>query len=116
MALTITSTKRNNVSGTKVTAYVTAVFDDSYPAGGEVFDATTYIKNIDEVRITNIDELGYVVRYDATNKKLKVFASDIADDQTSVVPPGETAPFPEAKATTDLATLTVDLIIIGSRA
>ena len=38
MALTITKTKRNSVSGSKITAYMSVTFDVSYPAGGEAFD------------------------------------------------------------------------------
>ena len=118
MALTITQTKRNNVTGTKVTAYVTAAFDNSYAAGGEAFDATTYVGNPDEVRVTNDSMLGYVVRYDATNKKLKAFQSGhTADDLSNPIVLDELAsPLAEVAATTNLELLTVDLIISGGRA
>ena len=118
MALTVTQTKRNNVTGTKVTAYVTVAFDNSYPTGGEEFDATAYVKTPDEVRVTNDSALGYIVRYDATNKKLKVFAQATTDDQSSVVAAGVTAALVEAKNATDLTSpqLTVDLVISGGRA
>ena len=116
MALTLSQTKRNNVTGTKVTAYVTVAFDNNYPAGGEVFDATTYVGNPDEVRVTSDSTLGWIVRYDATNKKLKVFGDSTVDDQSTVVAAGNADMLPEAKATTNLELLHVDLIISGGRA
>ena len=58
MALTITKTKRNSVSGSKITAYMSVTFDVSYPAGGEAFDANAEsgLGNIDEVRITTAQQ------------------------------------------------------------
>ena len=114
MGLTLSQTKRNNVSGTKVTSYVTVGFDNEYPSGGEPFDATTYVGNPDEVRVTNDSVMGYVVRYDATNKKLKVFEVG-ASDQTPTADIAATA-LTECAAATNLELITVDLVIMGSRA
>ena len=118
--MTVTNTKRNSVSGSKITAYVSVVFDASYPTGGEAFDATTYIANPDSILVSGMDSAGHIVRYDATNKLLKVYQSghgflegtptqDIAANAAA-------APLVEVANATDLALLMVDLIITGSRA
>ena len=80
MALTITQTKRNNVIGTKIQAFVNVAFDNSYPAGGESFDANAYVGDVDTVDINvkvspNIDLGGVLLRYDYTTKTIKAFAS-----------------------------------------
>jgi hypothetical protein len=120
MALTLAQSKRNNVTGTKVTSYVTVTFDNSYPTGGELFDATAYVGTPDEVRIASDSALGYIVRYDATNKKLKVFESGNAvNDQTPTADLTLNvlqSPLAEVANTTDLSALAVDLIISGGRA
>ena len=114
MALTLAQSKRNNVTGTKVTSYVTVTFDDSYPTGGELFDATAYVGTPDEVRITSDSALGYIVRYDATNKKLKAFEVAASDQTPTANIPA--APLAEVANATDLSALAVDLIISGGRA
>lgn len=120
MALTVSNTKRNSVSGSKITAYVTVAFDASYPTGGEPFDATTYIANPDSILVSGMDSAGHIVRYDETNKKLKVYESGNAlNDQTPTadIPANALqAPLVECANTTDLALLGVELIITGSRA
>lgn len=78
MALTITHTKRNSVSGSKITTYVQVAFDNNYPVGGEPFDATSYgVSVIDEVRITTKSAGAgvKVFHYDATNKKIQAFGT-----------------------------------------
>jgi hypothetical protein len=119
MALTITQPKRNSVSGSKVSVYLSVTFDSSYAPGGEAFDATAYgVADIDSLTIhnTTADELGYVVKYDATNNKLLAYATHTMDDQSSVIGAGETEPLADAKAATDLSALKVDITITGSRA
>ncbi len=111
MALTLAQTKRNNVTGTKVTSYVTVTFDASYPTNGEDFDATAYVKTPDEVRVTNDSALGYIVRYDATNKKLKVFNVPALDGNAA-----SAQALAEVTNATNLSSLSVDLIISGGRA
>ena len=80
MALTITQSKRNNVIGTKIQAFVNVTFDNSYPTGGEAFDATAYVGDVDTVDINvkespNIDLAGVLLRYDYADKTIKAFAS-----------------------------------------
>ena len=48
MALTITRSKRNSVDGSRITAYRTVAFDNSYPAGGEAFDANAEARPLEE--------------------------------------------------------------------
>tara|TARA_R110002110_G_scaffold35277_8_gene119324 strand:- start:6235 stop:6588 length:354 start_codon:yes stop_codon:yes gene_type:complete len=117
MALTVSNTKRNSVSGSKITAYVTVAFDASYPTGGEAFDATTYIANPDSILVSGMDSAGHIVRYDETNKKLKVYQSGHAAlDGAAAIANAAAAPLVEVANTTDLALLGVELIITGSRA
>lgn len=80
MALTITQTKRNNVTGTKIQAFVNVTFDNSYPLGGEAFDANAYVGDVDSVDIlvktaVNIDIGSVLLRYDYTTKTIKAYAS-----------------------------------------
>jgi len=89
MALTITQTKRNNVIGTKIQAFVNVTFDNSYPLGGEVFDANAYVGDVDTVDINvkvspNIDLGGVLLRYDYTTKTIKAFASSTQASGNSV--------------------------------
>ncbi len=92
---------------------VTVTFDSSYPSKwGRTFDATAYVKNTNADRVTNESTaLGYVVRYDATNKKLKVFNVPALDGNAA-----SAQALAEVANTTNLSTLSVDLIISGGRA
>ena len=102
MALTVTQEGRNSI------------------AGGELFDATAYVGTPDEVRVTNDSDLGFIVRYNAASKKLKVFESgNAASDQTPTVDIAINdlqSQLAEVVAATDLSLLRVDLIISGGRA
>ena len=55
-------------------AIVQVDFDDSYPTGGESFDATAYITN--PVAVIVLPQSGYVFEYDASNKKIKAYYAD----------------------------------------
>lgn len=78
MTTTSTQTKRNSVSGSKITAYVELTFGTAYPANGEPFDATAFgVGVIDEVRITvpAVAAGLYVFTYIAADKKVRAFGS-----------------------------------------
>tara|TARA_R100001015_G_C4618444_1_gene174925 strand:- start:1237 stop:1617 length:381 start_codon:yes stop_codon:yes gene_type:complete len=81
MALTITQTKRNNVTGTKIQAFVNITFDANYPVGGEPFDANAYVGDVDSVDIHvkagggGIDVGSVLFKYDYTLKSIKAFAA-----------------------------------------
>ncbi len=72
MALTITRTKRNTVDGSRITCFRTVAFDDSYPTGGEPFDANAEcgLKSVENVRTGAGLPMGFDVQYDYTNKTL----------------------------------------------
>lgn len=95
MALTITKTKRNSVSGSKITAYMQVEFDNNYPAGGEAFDANAEsgLGNIDEVRMTtNTQGAGmHTFQYDAANKKILAFGSTTEASGDAVAAPAAIA-------------------------
>jgi len=79
MALVITKTKRNNVSGSKITAYLQVTFDNSYSQGGESFDVNAHsgLGKVDEVRMTDAGPIdsNFVFAYDSTNKKIVAYGS-----------------------------------------
>ena len=114
MAVTVTQSKRNSVAGSKVTAYVSIVFDNEYPNGGEPFDATSYIKVPDSVIVTKDSNVGYIIKYDYTQKKLKVFETAASDQTPTADIPA--AQLSEVAAATNLELVSCDLIITGSRA
>ncbi len=109
MALTVTQVGRNTVAGNRISAFFSAVTDDStWNAGGESFDATSYIKNPDQVTIESTG--GYVFEYDRANKKIKAYADTNPAD-------GGGANIPLIEATgLDLRTLTLRIGIVGTRA
>jgi len=78
MAIVATKDGRNNVSGSKITAYLSLAFTGTYSAGGEPLDAgaAAGIGQVDEVKIlSNGQMLGYVYEYDYTNKIVTVFGT-----------------------------------------
>ena len=124
MALTITKTKRNSVSGSKITAYMSVTFDVSYPAGGEAFDANAEsgLGNIDEVRITTAQQGAgmHTFQYDSTNKKILAFgsttqASGDAVDVGGAIGAGGLTLLELANTSDKLDGYRIDVVISGSR-
>ena len=72
MALTIQRTKRNTVDGSRITCFRTVAFDDSYPTGGEAFDANAEcgLKTVESVRTGAGLPLGFDVQYNYATKTL----------------------------------------------
>lgn len=124
MALTITKTKRNSVSGSKITAYLQVTFDNSYPTGGEAFDANAQsgLGNIDELRMTAAEptDVAVTFAYDATNKKLLAYGSttkasgDAVDAGAATLAGGEVL-LELANASAVLNNYKLDIAISGSR-
>lgn len=125
MALTITQTKRNNVIGTKIQAFVNVTFDNSYPLGGEEFDANAYVGDVDTVDINvkvspNIDIGGVLLRYDYITKTIKAFASS-TEASGNQVTKGNAAlagglPLIElADGSAQLQDLSAEIVITGGR-
>lgn len=110
MALTVTRTRRNSVSGNRITAFLTATFDNSYAgAAGESIDLTQYVPRIDMVNIEQKD--GYTISYDSTTGALLVYwQTDPADAG------GANIPLTGVDPTTDLSTLSVNISVTGGRA
>lgn len=58
-------------------------FDNSYPTGGEAFDAPALLKSLGKydkaptvIGVVIESKLGYVLRYDSTNKKIMAYYAD----------------------------------------
>ena len=125
MALTITQSKRNNVVGSRITAFVNVTFDNSYPTGGEEFDATAYIGKPDSVdiivkTIPNKGIGGLLLRYDYANKKIMAFASSTEASGNAVTKndaqaAGGLALIEIANASNALQDATAEIIITGGR-
>ena len=123
MALTITQTKRNSVSGSKITSFVNVTFDNSYPAGGEAFDATTYgVGTPDSVDIRVVGPSGnhIHIQYDSTNKKLQAYGSSTEASGSAVnggaaVIAGGMALLELANASALLSGLVTEVTITGGR-
>ena len=110
MALTITQNGRTNVSGNRLTVSLSAVEGTaSWPSGGTVFDATSYVKNPDMVHIENTG--GFVFEYDRANKKIKAYVQHDPAEETG----GANKPLQEATAL-NLTSLTLRVMITGGRA
>ena len=125
MALTITQTKRNNVIGTKIQSFVNVTFDNSYPTGGEEFDANAFVGDVDTVDINvkeapNTDIGGVLLRYDYTTKTIKAFASSTqaSGDPVSkgdATTAGGLALIELADTNADLDGLVAEIVITGGR-
>lgn len=74
MAKTINSTEYNQ-SGRRRVAYLVITLDNSYATGGYAMAASEI--GFNEIRHASIftDGAGYIVDYDYTNKKIKLYAS-----------------------------------------
>ena len=125
MALTITQSKRNNVVGSRITAFVYVTFDGSYPTGGEEFDATAYVGTPDSVDIVvktipNKGIGGLLLRYDYANKKIMAFASSTeasgnAVTKNDAATAGGLALIEIANTSNFLQDATAEIIITGGR-
>ena len=115
MALTVVQNGRTNVSGNRLTVSLNAATDDStWNAGGEAFDATSYVANPEMVHIENGS--GYVFQYDATNKKIKAYIqSHVRDDGGGGSAAAVTLQLVEATGK-DLRTVPIKIMITGGRA
>lgn len=125
MALTITQPKRNNVTGTKIQAFVTVKFPAAYPLGGHAFDANAYVGDVDSVEIivkTNVSvDVGSIIyKYDYTAKTIKAFAASTQATGNAVAKADAATaggqPFLElADGSGILQDAIVDLVITGGR-
>ena len=81
MALALSQTQRNSVSGNRRTSYLTGTFSGTYSAGGEIAALTDYVPRIDHVSIsTDEPDNGYILKWDGTNSKIQIFEqTDPAD-------------------------------------
>ena len=112
MALTVSQVGRNQVSGNRITAYYTAITDDTtWNAGGEAFDAsaTSGLKEINQVSIENSG--GYVFEYDRANAKIKAYVQHDPAEETG----GANKPLQEATGL-NLTTITMRISVVGTRA
>jgi len=123
MALTITRNKRNTVDGSRITCFRTVAFDDSYPAGGEPFDANAEcgLKTVENVIVTGAGlPDGFDVRYNYTGKTLQLFgestqATGNAVDAPTALAAGGRASIEFANAFDASGITRLELIITGTR-
>lgn len=113
MALTITQDGRAEVSGSTSKVHLTVTFDDSYPTGGEAFDADDYgFGRMVSISIANKASNGFVASYDAANKKMMLFEGPAGDAGDPAAP--ASAALPQAANTRD-ASAAVFYVTITSR-
>jgi hypothetical protein len=112
MALTVAQTtpQSADVWGRQRVRVVTVTFDASYPTGGESFTPANVGLSAFSVVIPSINagvaaHAGRVVQFDYTNNKLMVFVEE------AVAAGG---PLLEVADTTDLSTLVLRVLCIGS--
>ena len=124
MALTITK-ERNSVSGSRITAFLNVVLDNSYPTGGYEFSLAnqTGLSNVDAV---SISQQGFVVgvtnftfMMDPTNVKIicvgeTTEAVEGAVDGPTALAAGARTMI-EAADTTDLTGITLTIAVTGRR-
>ena len=124
MALTVTQKGRVNVIGSRQMTTLDITFDSSYPTGGEPLDLDDYVGTVDMV-MSETASNGMNVFYDRTNKKLKAFGTispaviDSAPGSNANNLEGElsvTSGYGEIENGEDLSTVTVTLVVYGTRA
>tara|TARA_R110000824_G_scaffold177290_1_gene356590 strand:- start:390 stop:764 length:375 start_codon:yes stop_codon:yes gene_type:complete len=124
MALTITK-ERNSVSGSRITAFLTVVLDNSYPTGGYVFNLAgqTGLSNVDSVSIsqegfaTNVANFHFLM--DPTNVKI-LCMGDSTEASGALVNAGGALTaggktMIEAANATDLTGITLKIAVTGRR-
>ena len=86
---TATTTKRQSVSGGRITTFHSVAFAGTYAAGGDSFDANAVsgLSNVDDVNIVSGQLDGFTVLYDYANKKLRILApsTEASGDEVQVV-------------------------------
>lgn len=110
MALTVASVRSHMRLENKKLVVVLVDFDNSYPTGGESFTPALIDGMSGFHEVIPLAHLGYVLQWDKTNAKLKVFqAVDPADAG------GADTPLVEVGDTGDLSSLTdVPILVIGN--
>jgi len=73
---TAKTTKRQSVSGGRITTFHSVKFTGTYSVGGDSFDANAVsgLSNVDDVNVVSGQLDGFTVLYDYTNKKLRILA------------------------------------------
>jgi len=124
MALTITK-ERNSVSGSRITAFLTVVLDNSYPSGGYVFNLAgqTGLSNVDSVSIsqegfpTNVASFNFLM--DPTNVKILCMGDSTEASGAAVAGGAALAAggktMIEAANATDLTGITLKIAVTGRR-
>jgi len=129
MAITVTQPQRNNISGSRITAFLDVQLDNSYPSGGYALNLNSYVNNIDTISIHVVPDDGafgainesLVVEYQpaaaVADRKLKCFGKTLAvvDDQTTPVAASAVGALTQVDATTDLSGVRIQITITGRR-
>ena len=128
MAITVTQPQRNNISGSRITAFLDVTLDNSYPTGGYALDLNSYVNNIETISIHVVPVNGAYaainesvsVQYQpaaaVADRKIKVFGVPLSllDDQSTVTAIVQGAASEVANAT-DLSLVRIQITITGRR-
>ena len=128
MAITVTQPQRNNISGSRITAFLDVQLDNSYPTGGYALNLNSYVNNIDTISIHVVPDDGafgainesisveYQPAAAVADRKIKVFGVPLSlvDDQSSVTALVKGAAS-EVDNATDLSGVRIQITITGRR-
>lgn len=128
MAITVTQPQRNNISGSRITAFLDVQLDNSYPTGGYALNLNSYVNNIDTISIHIVPDDGafgainesisveYQPAAAVADRKIKVFGVPLSlvDDQSSVTALVKGAAS-EVDNATDLSGVRIQITITGRR-
>ena len=129
MAITVTQPQRNDISGSRITAFLDVQLDNSYPTGGYALDLNSYVNNIDTISIHVVPDDGafgainesLVVEYQPAaavgSRKIKCFGRTLAvvDDQSTPVGAPVAGTLGEVNNSTDLSGVRIQITITGRR-
>jgi len=124
MAISVSQPQRNDVSGSRITAFLEVTLDNSYPAGGYALNLSDYVANPEEITIFQSQlsgdqaVLGYEFKYQDSatvgDRKIMAFEKG-ADPPSPATYPAPAAPLGEVAASTDLSNIILSITIRGRR-
>lgn len=122
MAIAVKQPQRNNISGSRITAYLEVTLDNSYPTGGYALNLSDYVPQPEQITISQGQlggtkaVTGFVFEYQdhATAGSRTIMGFEVpADPQTGpALPAGELSEIANA---TDLTDIVLKITVTGRR-
>jgi len=124
MAISVSQPQRNDISGSRITAFLEVTLDNSYPTGGYALNLSDYVANPEQITIHQSQlsgdqaVLGYLFQYQdsatVADRKIMAFQKG-ADPPGPATYPAPAAPLAEIDNATDLSNIILSIVITGRR-